>query len=380
MARGSRGKAKEPSRRQVSKLRKMERQERMLAFGVGLALFLTVGILAYGYLQEKYVKPTRPVAKVDGEIISTGAYQDRVNYRRFLLALDLFNLEAQQRQLDPDDESSDFLAQLLEQQIENLSSQLANLPSRVLEELVDERLITSAAEQNGLAEVTTKEIDLEIERQFGYRSTPQVPEPTPLTDTLALTPTPPPPTREDFERSYTSFLSYLKTEARLSQDYFRQVIRASLIRERMEKFIGEREIKPVAEQVHARHILVGTREEAENILYRLEKGEDFTQLAEELSEDTTTKDKGGDLGWFPRGRMITEFEEAAFSLKPGEISGVVETQFGFHIIKVEERDEERELEQEELRILRQMAFAQWLLEQREIAEIEYFPLPKVRGF
>lgn len=352
----------------------------MLIFGVGLALLLVVAILTYGYHQERYVKPARPVAKVNGEIISTRAYQDRVSYRRVLLQLELFNLEAQQRQLDPNDESSALLAQLLEQRIENVRIQLVNLPSRVLEDLIDERLITPAAEQNGLAEVSAEETDREIERQFGYRSAPQVPEPTPLTGTLRLTPTPPPLAREDFERFYASFLSYLKTEAGLPQDYFRQVVKASLIRERIEKFIGEREVKPVVEQVRARHILVGTRDEAESISRRLAEGEDFAELADELSEDTTTKDKGGDLGWSPRGRMIAEFEEVAFSLKPGEISKVVETQFGFHIVKVEERDGERELEQEELEILRQMAFAQWLQEQREAAEIEYFPLPEMRTF
>lgn len=105
------------------------------------------------------------------------------------------------------------------------------------------------------------------------------------------------------------------------------------------------------EMVRARHILIrvdkGASEEGkkkarartEEILKRLSAGEDFAKLASELSEDAASKTKGGDLGFFQRGKMVPEFEKVAFSLKPGEVSTIVETQFGFHIIKVEERKE-----------------------------------------
>jgi peptidyl-prolyl cis-trans isomerase C len=117
------------------------------------------------------------------------------------------------------------------------------------------------------------------------------------------------------------------------------------------------------EQVHARHILISTqpkaeesdddeasnskkskpltgqeaRRRAETILDRLRKGEDFTKLAQEFSDDPGSKTKGGDLGYFSRGAMTRAFEQAAFSLKPGQLSGIVESDFGFHIIKVEDR-------------------------------------------
>jgi peptidyl-prolyl cis-trans isomerase D len=103
------------------------------------------------------------------------------------------------------------------------------------------------------------------------------------------------------------------------------------------------------EQVKARHILFMTRGatpeqdriakvRADSLLAAIRKGGgDFAELAKRFSQEPGAPSSGGDLGWFGRGRMVKEFEAAAFALKPGEISPVVKTQFGYHIIKVEER-------------------------------------------
>lgn len=91
----------------------------------------------------------------------------------------------------------------------------------------------------------------------------------------------------------------------------------------------------MARQVRARHILVKTEDEASVISYDLSHGKDFEEVAKEKSLCPSGK-KGGDLGWFGRGQMVKEFEDAAFSLQKGEISRPVKTQFGWHLIKVEE--------------------------------------------
>lgn len=104
----------------------------------------------------------------------------------------------------------------------------------------------------------------------------------------------------------------------------------------------------VSEEIKARHILVETEEEALKVISRLEKGEDFAKLARELSQDSGTKEKGGDLGFFPRGEMVKEFEEVAFGLKDGERSAPVKTVHGYHVIETLERKEGREVTYKEV--------------------------------
>jgi peptidyl-prolyl cis-trans isomerase C len=95
-------------------------------------------------------------------------------------------------------------------------------------------------------------------------------------------------------------------------------------------------LKP-EDEVRARHILVEKEDEAKAALDRVRKGEDFAKLAGELSRDPGSGKEGGDLGYFTQDRMVPQFAEMAFKLKPGEVSEPVQTQFGWHVIKVEDR-------------------------------------------
>ena len=113
------------------------------------------------------------------------------------------------------------------------------------------------------------------------------------------------------------------------------------------------------EQVRARHVLVSTgdrnteeaRARIEEARERLEAGDDFATVAAEYSDDPGSAARGGDLGYFGRGRMVPAFEEAAFGATPGELVGPVETQFGFHLIEVQDRREARQRPLEEVREL-----------------------------
>jgi peptidyl-prolyl cis-trans isomerase C len=92
-------------------------------------------------------------------------------------------------------------------------------------------------------------------------------------------------------------------------------------------------------EVRASHVLVSTEAEAKDILKRVLKKESFSELAKKFSKDKGSAKKGGDLGFFGRGRMVPEFEKVAFSLEPGEVSNPVKSQFGYHIIQVTDRKE-----------------------------------------
>ncbi|MFZ7104930.1 MAG: peptidylprolyl isomerase [Peptococcaceae bacterium] len=108
--------------------------------------------------------------------------------------------------------------------------------------------------------------------------------------------------------------------------------------EEMQAFFEEnKELFNVAEQVKASHILVNTQEEAAEIKDKLALGEDFARLAKEYSVDYTNNEQGGELGFIKRGEMVQEFEDATFALAAGEISDPVETEYGYHIIKVAEK-------------------------------------------
>jgi len=126
--------------------------------------------------------------------------------------------------------------------------------------------------------------------------------------------------------------------------------------ERVRKAVEERRAElDTPEQVRAKHILVSlpasadeaaraaAREKLIAATKRIEAGEDFGALAQELSDDAGTKSAGGDLGFFKRGAMVKEFEDAAFSLEPGQLSEPVQTQFGLHLIRVEEKKAASEL-------------------------------------
>jgi len=102
----------------------------------------------------------------------------------------------------------------------------------------------------------------------------------------------------------------------------------------LKKFYDENKDKfKTGEQVRASHILVKTEKEAQDILAELKKGTSFEDLAKKYSTDSTAA-KGGDLGWFAKGSMVPEFDKVVFGLKEGQVSGIVKTQFGYHIIKM----------------------------------------------
>ncbi|HEX2510860.1 MAG TPA: peptidylprolyl isomerase [Microvirga sp.] len=137
----------------------------------------------------------------------------------------------------------------------------------------------------------------------------------------------------DFARK----MAYARDKA-LLDEYLDRESRKAVTPEAARKLYDET-VKALApeEEVRARHILVETEDDAKTAHARVKGGEDFAKVAGELSKDPGSKGEGGDLGFFARDRMVEAFAEAAFKLAPGEVSDPVKTQFGFHVIKVEEK-------------------------------------------
>lgn len=132
-------------------------------------------------------------------------------------------------------------------------------------------------------------------------------------------------------------LAYLQDRA-MMEELLQKEAKAAVTEDRLRKLYDDtaKNLKP-EEEVHARHILVKTEEEAKKVEERLAKGEDFAKIANEVSQDPGSGKQGGDLGFFGRGQMVPQFEETAFKLEPGKVSAPIKTQFGFHIIKLEEK-------------------------------------------
>ncbi|MCK6577022.1 MAG: peptidylprolyl isomerase [Anaerolineae bacterium] len=152
---------------------------------------------------------------------------------------------------------------------------------------------------------------------------------------------------------------------------FRALLYATLLTNRVRDQVTGALDQPVA-QVHARHILVTTRDEATALLVRLRNREDFTALAAAFSLDTTTNLLGGDLGWFTQDELLEpELARIAFELEANQIAGPVETGLGYHIIQTLEKDV-RPVSDEKRAVLAQVRFEQWLASLAESATIEQY--------
>jgi peptidyl-prolyl cis-trans isomerase C len=137
----------------------------------------------------------------------------------------------------------------------------------------------------------------------------------------------------DFQRK----LAYARDKA-LLDEYLDREVKKAVTPEASRKLYDDtvKGITPEAE-VRARHILVENEDEAKAAKARVAKGEDFAKVAAELSKDPGSKDDGGDLGFFTKERMVEPFAEAAFKLEPGQVSEPVKSQFGWHVIRVDEK-------------------------------------------
>ncbi len=153
---------------------------------------------------------------------------------------------------------------------------------------------------------------------------------------------------------------------------FQELLRRQLLVQAATDSVAS-QVPLTAEQVHARHILVGNLALANSLLTQVTSGGDFAGLVSKYSQDSSTRASGGDLGWFPRGVLtVPEVEAAAFSLQPGQTSPVIKSRLGYHIVQTLERENARTLSPSALEALRRQAVEQWLAQQTQKAAVEKF--------
>jgi parvulin-like peptidyl-prolyl isomerase len=159
----------------------------------------------------------------------------------------------------------------------------------------------------------------------------------------------------------------------MNEEEYRVALREALLTQRIRDQVTADACTSV-EQVQARHILVPDEAIAQQIRAQLDGGADFAALAAQHSQDVTTKQTGGDLGWFARGQLLqAAVEETAFNLAPGEISAPVRSELGYHIIQTLERSSDRAVDDETCYRMTESVFQRWLQGLRSTAQIEPFP-------
>ena len=255
------------------------------------------------------------VATVNGEVISTTTYQQELNRALYMVT--------SQYQVDWNDPQNQAL--------------LPTLQEQVLDQVIQRVALRQLAVQEGVS-IDSKNVESE---------------------TVALQ------GRVLQSGQFADWATFLKQNG-LTEESVRSLMTDNLLFDAMSK----RHAGPTSvEQVHASHILVATKEIGQEVLDKLAQGASFADLAAQYSTDTGSKDKGGDLGWFPRGVMVAEFEQAAFSLEPGKVSQLVQTQFGYHIILVQEKAV-RELDPTLLQQVQPKQFQAWIEEQQAKMNVE----------
>ncbi|MDP3386979.1 MAG: peptidylprolyl isomerase [Eubacteriales bacterium] len=263
-----------------------------------LLLIMVLIIAIAGCVKEK---PGTEAAIVNGEVITVQEYEETLEVYKSMY-------------------KNQYGDTALETEIEPGVTLLQYLQENILENMIFERIIYQEALKNNLTVNDTELDELMIEYKTFF---------------------------ED-EQAYADFL----TSNNMKEEFLKNSLRTDEVIQRYVDFymesleISDEELLQYYEDnvdkfvsVKARHILVSSMEEAEDVLSQINAGAEFSDLAMTFSIDTNSAINGGDLGYFYKGQMVPAFEEAAFSLEIGEVSGIIPSDFGFHIIKLDDRSE-----------------------------------------
>ncbi len=398
--------AAEETKKQAHHRRRDEEANRRVLIGLTVVGGLLLLIVLAGVIQELVIKPNQPVATVNGQRIGLQDYQKQVK-------LAYYDQQQQGQQVtDPQQVGLQVLDDMID--LDLLREQAKQRGITVSEEEITQRIEqgfgfyrqtptpfpTATPDLTATAEAT---------------ATPPTPTPTgTILPTETPAPTPTPISEQGYKDEFKRYMDSLSASTGLTEADFRKEIETSLLQRKLYDAVTK-DVPATGEQVKLRHILVAVRTpaptpaptatpgpdatavptaepgatatptpaptlaprtEAEalalatDIRKQLDAGGDFKALAIEFSDDTGSKAAGGELGWYARGEgLVQEFEDAAFALAVGAISEPVKTQFGYHIIQVEEKDPNRPLSAYTLSQKRSDAWQKWLTDIRNAANV-----------
>lgn len=387
--------------RHASRRDREESQRKLVIIGIGSTVILLVLILVVGATYQYLLLPNQTLARAGDVAITRGDYWK-------VRKLELLNQVNQYSQMinSGDQQQAAQAQQLAEQARQQYLTVESDPPNtETLQRLVDNQVLLQSMGDIGVS-VSDKEVDDFITNAFApsplSSPTPTLPidptaaawdaataaasaspspsasvEPSPSPespDAASPSPSPTPDpadVRATAEATFDTYQDELLAQVGMStEDFRRLVVRPEVALNEIQNTL-QAKVPIRAEQVHAAHILVATEEAAKLIVDQTLKEKDFAQVAKDQSSDSSTAVNGGDLGWFPRGVMVEEFDEVAFILQPGEVSQPVHTQFGWHVIKVMEREADRPVSSDMLRALRGQAVTKWLEEQKSAMSITW---------
>jgi len=335
---------------------------------VALVLAIVAVMVGNALVREYVITPGQPVATVNGQVVSAGTYARFLRFRGFEL----------QRQLAQFQQPPNVGGRTAAFRTSDLETQLQGLTFNAGVELAVAELIRQEAAARGLR---VSDADLRREREaFVAGPPPPTPAPTVTTGTPAaatpdarMPPTPSPaPARAapsptptpGFDERYRRLRDALQldeatVERFLTDKALRRTFGAVLIAD----------VLGGTPQARVAHIQAASKDEAEKAAVRLANLQPFDVVAREVSTEADSREAGGDLGWVPRGLYPVAWDEAAFGLQPGVVSEPVETESGWHLIKVLAAAETRPLDPKTAERLGDVRLRAWLTEQTDAGKI-----------
>lgn len=301
--------------RQLSRWQKERRRQRVI-FSIGsLIILLIVGVLGFGFYDSRIAPRWQPAVRVNDVTFNTQYF---VNYLRVILG-----------NQPKDSQTVSSVAHVLAEEIQN------------------NQLVKQAALEFNIS-VSNEEIDQAIKDSIVS------PDDKDKVDNAEI------------QKRLKQLLSNLK----IDEAFFREVEANTIWRKKLQEKL-ESQVPTKSEQVKLSDILLDDDVTAADVHAKLEKGEDFAALAKEFSKDEATKEKGGDMGWVPRG-LYPDLEETAFGLPKGTPSQPIATSSGYYIFLVTEKEASKPIAEDTLKILKSRALGNWLQETREKNRLEEY--------